>query len=142
MSVTIWGHFNSGSTGYAITLALKAARRAALSTEEAGLRAKGRQARGRECFRLFQAGKKDEVLKLVSASCLVPEDEDTMIDYDVRDDSGMTILHHACRQADWPLIHKLLDADDGPKLSRWGNANVTAFSIFSFFNSLTYINFN
>ena len=138
MSVTICAHFNSGSIGYAITLALKAARREALSTEEAAVRDRGREARGRACLRLFQEGKKEEVHELVSASCLAHEDKDTMIDYDVRDDVGMTILHHACRSADWALIRRLVDADDGPKLS----ANVTASSIFSFFNSLTYVNFS
>ena len=134
MSVTICAHFNSGSTGYAITLALKACR----GQQGAALRDKGREDRGRACIRMFQENKKAEVHKLVSASCLVHEDQDTMINYDVRDDVGMTILHHACRTADWPMIHKLLVADDGPKL----NANVTAFSSFSFFDSLTYINFN
>ena len=86
------------------------------------------KARGRECLTAFKSGKPARVFELVQESCLALDNAD-LVDFDVQDDCGMTILHHACRHNEYDLIRLLLVASDGPKLK----ANVTVF----LFNSLT-----
>jgi len=108
--------------------ASEAASRARLDSPRAEGDRAGGQALARECFQAFNSGKPERVLELVQRS-LIAWDSADMVDFAAQDDSGMTILHYACRHLAYELIRILLLNADGPKLK----ANVTVF----FFNSLT-----